>query len=165
MCQLRALRKKGLKGDVMGGRGGSSGFGNGSIYSKLDIPQNNLKGKRFDASKLEGSEKQIQYAQSIINDAYNTADNEIERAIDSIKYYYANRDKYGYEQLAYSAAKARVFTESKKKLDETLNKTKTASGVIKNKNAIQSVLPQIRETLEQKYRKEYEEKYKKKFKK
>lgn len=67
--------------------------------------------------------------------------------------------------MAYNAAKVRVFTESKKKLDETLKKTKTASGVIRNKSMIQGVLPQIREALEEKYRKEYEEKYRKKFKK
>lgn len=149
----------------MGGRGGSSGLGNGSIYSKLEIPQDTLKDKKFDASKLEGTEKQIQYAQSIINDAYITANNEIDRAIDEVKYDYANMSKYGYEGLAYSAAKARVWIESKKKLDETLSKTKSAAGVIRNKDMIQSVLPQIRGALEEKYRKEYEEKYKKKFKK
>lgn len=151
----------------MGGRGGSSGLANksGSIYSKLDIPEDSLKEKKFDASGLEGSERQIQYAQSIINDAYITANAEIERAIDSVKYDYDNLDKANYEVMAYYAAKARAFTESKKKLDEMLNKSKTAAGIIKNKNTIQGVLPQVREALEEKYRKEYKDKYKKKFKK
>lgn len=152
----------------MGGRGGSSGLSGGDnsdIYKKLEIPQDSLKGKNFDASNLDGTEKQIKYAQSIINDAYITANAEIERAMDAVKYYYANTDKYGYEQLAYNASKARAFTESKKKLEETLSKTKTASGIIKNKGMIQSVLQPMRDALESKYRKEYEKKYKKKFKK
>lgn len=146
----------------LGGRGESGGLGNGSIYQKLDIPQDTAK-TRFDASKLEGTEKQIAYAQSIIDDAYITADAEIRRAMDAVEYYNKNGDSI--EQLAYSAAKVRVWTESKKKLEETLIKAKTASGIIRNKEIIKSVLPSIRQSLEEKYRKEYENKYRKIFRK
>lgn len=68
MCISRRFRK-GLKGDVMGGRGGSSGLsGGGKEYSV-----NNIKKKLPDMNdfkldkppQLEGSEKQIAWAKQI----------------------------------------------------------------------------------------------------
>lgn len=146
----------------MGGRGGASGLSgggaNGTIYERFDIPIN--RASKFDASGLEGSDKQKSYAQSIINDAFNTADNEIRRAVDAANYY---ASKGGYdEQLAHSAAKARAYTETKNKIEDMANKTKSASSIIKNKFTIQNIIPSMRDSLEEKYRKEYEEKIKKK---
>ncbi len=150
----------------MGGRGGASGFNRGgNIYQKLDIPKDGLKGKKFDASNLQGTEKQIQYAQSIINDSHNTLDNQIERSMDQLKYCYSNAEKYGYKKLAHSAAQVKADIEIKKKINDALNRAKTAKGIINNKFALQHGFPEQREALAKKYEKEYEEKYKKKFKK
>lgn len=143
----------------MGGRGGSSELsGGGTVYDRFDIPRNST--RKFDASRLEGTDKQKSYAQSIINDAFNTADNEISRAVSMAEYY---ASKGGYDELlARSAAKARAYTETKAKIEDMANKTKSASSIIKNKFTIQNVIPSMRNGLEEKYRKEYEEKIKKK---
>ena len=156
----------------MGGRGGSSGFSgrdSGSIYKQLDIPKNDLQGKKFDAGKFEGTERQKQYAQDIIDKGYSYIDNQLKNEIQSLENYYKDsksmNSAYAYMVLADGAASAKALVETKKKLDSMLERTKNAASIIKNKNLIQNALPSVQKELKDKYRKEYEEKYKKKFKK
>lgn len=146
---------------------GSSGFdkgGNGNMYKKLEIPQDVYSGTKFDANRLQGTEKQIRYAQDIIDNGYSAANYEIEIAIEGLKYNYEKFGTNEYEKLVYSAARTRAAVETKKILIEALGRTKTAAGVIKNKYMIQRAMPETVNNLTEKYRKEYLEKYKKKFK-
>lgn len=148
----------------MGGRGGSSGLSggvraSGTIYERFNIQKN--RANKFDASRLQGSDEQKSYAQNIVNNAFNTADNEIKQAIDKLDHY-ASKGRYDELFAAYTAAKVRAYIETKNKIEDMANKTKSASSIIKNRFTIQNVIPTMRNSLEEKYRKEYEQKVKKK---
>lgn len=67
MCKLRRF-KKGLWGDVMGGRGGTSGLSGGSGKYGFDInriPERDEYVIKGSLPQLEGSEKQVAWAQDI----------------------------------------------------------------------------------------------------
>ncbi|MCM1219703.1 MAG: hypothetical protein NC548_34920 [Lachnospiraceae bacterium] len=135
------------------------------LYKNLDIPEDTSKGS-FDASGLKGTEKQIKWAQSIIDDGYRTANAEILRARDAVEYYYKNINKHETtEWLARAAAELMINVKFKKKLDGLFDSAKTASQVIDHRRIITGFFPENRAKLLPRYQKEYEEKFKKKFKK
>lgn len=153
----------------MGGRGGSSGLGSSKIPSikSLDIQKNDLQGISFDANKLKGSPAQIKFAQDIVDRGYSYIDNEIKNYMDSIEGMYAyHKDNVGkaYQSIADAAAGIKAFVEAKKGLKRSLEKSETASGIIKNRSMIENGFPSARNKAKEQYMKEYIEKYKKIFK-
>lgn len=127
--------KHGRKGEIMGGRGGSSGMGS----SKAE----GTKKFSFSVGNLPGTEKQKAWAQSIVDDALNTVNANISNASPGGRLF--NEDRSG----ALAKERRRIYAFIGEQLVNGLKTYPTAGDIINKRekfsgNEINNLAREIR---------------------
>lgn len=121
----------------MGGRGGSSGIGkdNGK-YDKNGFLKDDTKAP--DVSHLQGSEKQIKYAQDIVNKAFSRFDAKIEELSNPQRINPDLSKKEWNEQRDYQNGEIQDQIDAKNFLINSIKKYTKASHIIDRKESFLS---------------------------